>query len=133
MLRPEYEWERFGTSPYSVVYDARDELYKCWYMALSLDETDDSTIPGSCYAESRDGIEWHKPILDLFEWNGKKSNFVQRNMPGTIKYFGNIILRDDESREDYRYQGMLFRYGNPNEYMDRMYGYYTAHSADGIH
>lgn len=29
-----------------------------------------------CYAESRDGIKWVKPTLELFEWNGSKKNNI---------------------------------------------------------
>ena len=36
-----------------------------------------------CYATSRDGIEWHKPHLDLVEFNGSKdNNIVDLAAPG---------------------------------------------------
>ena len=56
-------WERDGKSfwaaPFSdgVWYDPADGRFKMWYLA--------GACTGTCYAESRDGVRWFKPSLDV--------------------------------------------------------------------
>jgi hypothetical protein len=139
VIRPEYDWEKYGCFGGKILYDPRDKLFKCWYIPLCTDKTDDFQIPGTCYAQSSDGIEWSKPMFDLFDWKGEKTNLIFKGgfpdkKPGAVvEVFGGIILCDNEPKEDFRFRGMMFRCGCPNEYLERMYGYYAAHSADGIH
>jgi len=40
----------------------------------------------TCYAESNDGIHWHKPNLGLFEWEGSKENNIVWTGPGTHNF-----------------------------------------------
>jgi len=46
----------------------------------------------TCYAESKDGIQWTKPNLGLFEWNGSKENNIVWLGPGTHNF---TAFRDD--------------------------------------
>jgi hypothetical protein len=72
VLSPTTAWERRdeyadrtktrpnpAAMPFSdgVFYDAREQLYKMWYMGGYSQNT--------CYATSRDGIHWDKPALDV--------------------------------------------------------------------
>ena len=63
VLRPDKEWEKSGNYPTAMPYvdgvyhDPRDNLFKMWYMAGYRGTT--------CYATSRDGVHWDKPILDV--------------------------------------------------------------------
>ena len=72
VLRPEHEWEVYDDvatrtktlgNPTAMVYsdgvffDPADRLFKLWYMGGYGFFT--------CYATSRDGISWEKPILDV--------------------------------------------------------------------
>ena len=138
VIKPEYDWEQFGCEG-PVLYDGRDGRFKCWYLPICSDATNDSLIPGTCYAESDDGVTWRKPMLDLFTWKGEKSNLVLMGgfpdkKPGTMtEMIHSVITRPDEEREDHRFRAMMFRCGRVNEYQGAMFGYYTAHSPDGIH
>ncbi|PYV10360.1 MAG: hypothetical protein DMG07_21270, partial [Acidobacteria bacterium] len=70
-------WE--GSGPYvygSVLYDAQDRHFKCWYTVYH-DHEYRNRLPGSymvCFATSEDGYTWHKPELDLVEWKGSRKN-----------------------------------------------------------
>jgi hypothetical protein len=63
ILRPDEHWEKTGRDSAAMVFsdgvwhDAQDGLYKMWYMGGILKST--------CYAISKDGIHWSKPILDV--------------------------------------------------------------------
>jgi hypothetical protein len=63
ILRADQPWEADGDStkaaPFSdgVWYDPRDGKIKMWYLA--------GPCLYTCFAESRDGIHWQKPLLDV--------------------------------------------------------------------
>ncbi len=59
VLKPDKPWEENCAMVFSdgVFYDPQDKLFKMWYMGGYLKST--------CYATSRDGIQWEKPSLDV--------------------------------------------------------------------
>lgn len=63
VMRPDKPWEQTGKNPMAMVFsdgvwfDPKDHLFKMWYMGGELQST--------CYAMSKDGIHWEKPILDV--------------------------------------------------------------------
>jgi hypothetical protein len=79
-------WEGV-TSGYVTVFKD-DDLYRMYYRGSSHPgyTIKSSLRPGeqeipkhpefTCYAESRDGITWIRPSLDLFEFNGSKGNNI---------------------------------------------------------
>ena len=74
VLKPDKPWEREGGKPTAMVfsdgvwYDPAGKLFKMWYMG--------GYTTSTCYATSRDGIHWDKPVLDV--------------VPGT-----NIVMREN--------------------------------------
>lgn len=68
VLYPETEWEK-GDLPVAcpksggVWYDEEDKIYKMWYEA--------GWLRNMCYAESKDGINWERPKLDLDKGTNK--------------------------------------------------------------
>ena len=57
--------------------DPQDGLIKCWYEDLGPDIGDGHPWrTRTLYAESRDGIEFHKPGLDICRVDGKPTNIV---------------------------------------------------------
>ena len=85
LLRPKEPWEgKLALLHGSVIHDG--DKYRMWYLSG----------PGVSYAESKDGIEWVKPQLDLFEIDGHKTNAVVRRETeegesGTIPYMGGFL------------------------------------------
>lgn len=63
VLRPDRDWERKGKSPTAMTfsdgvwYDPAERLFKMWYMG--------GETLSTCYATSRDGVRWEKPVLDV--------------------------------------------------------------------
>lgn len=68
VLQPDKPWEQVGSEdnpggsaamPYSdgAWYDPSDRLFKLWYMG--------GYVGGVCYAFSKDGIHWQKPLLGV--------------------------------------------------------------------
>lgn len=56
------------------------DLYRLYYrgadVVYSRDGYRDSHREVTCYAESKDGIHWTRPVLGLFEFNGSKDNNI---------------------------------------------------------
>jgi len=91
----------------------------------------------TCYAQSRDGVHWERPMLRLMEFNGSKENNIIRGYAGCM-----------EPKTDQWIEGlgahnfMAFKDENPaaptaQRYKAvagvRYYGFFGFVSADGIH
>jgi hypothetical protein len=65
-----------GTGPMAggtVLFDPEDQLFKMWYGIFDLNAYQNG-LPFSyniCYAESKDGYIWQRPVLGLFDNRGK--------------------------------------------------------------
>ncbi|MEO5802998.1 MAG: hypothetical protein ABIR24_05675 [Verrucomicrobiota bacterium] len=114
-------WEGGFSCYFTVIKDG--ELYRMWYRGLPVaikDGIGDST----CYAESKDGINWTKPNLGLFEVAGTRDN--------------NVVFTD----EPFAHNFSPFLDGRPKVSVDEKYkavagymkgGLYAFKSPDGIH
>lgn len=51
-------------------------LYRAYYRGLAAPRADGSDQEVTCYAESKDGITWIKPNLEIFEIDGSRANNV---------------------------------------------------------
>ena len=81
LLKADQPWEGWLTYVYGdVIYDHEEKIFKMWYLAGNKTEYfDHNTL--TCYATSKDGIEWDKPeVGTLKSNNGKPHNAV-----GTFK------------------------------------------------
>lgn len=75
-----------------------------------------------CYAESKDGIHWTKPKLDIVEWEGSKANNLIWSGPGSHN-FAPFKDKNPDAKPDARYKAVAGVKG----------GLATLKSADGIH
>ena len=79
---PDKPWEKDGLGYLSVVYDAEAELFRLYYQVVVRPEQ--KGTPGYpnttyciAYAESRNGVEWTKPLFDLIPWGDiKRTNII---------------------------------------------------------
>jgi len=62
-------------SGYVTVFED-DGLFRMYYRGGSYDKKGEAIQENICYAESKDGIKWTRPVLGLFECNGSKKNNV---------------------------------------------------------
>jgi hypothetical protein len=71
-------WEGSGCNYYSVFQDG--DRYRMYYHGWQLTVTPGKLVLPhqlvTCYAESRDGIQWTKPDLGLIEFHGSKKNNI---------------------------------------------------------
>ncbi|MCC6487294.1 MAG: hypothetical protein IT364_07320 [Candidatus Hydrogenedentes bacterium] len=122
VLIPDKPWEMDTESqgfpaptamPFSdgVWFDPQDQLFKMWYMG--------GYVKATCYAQSRDGIHWEKPELDVVPG----TNIVQ-----TVGRDSNVVWLDhldpDPAR---RFKMVVHELPNPEEVLSVYF------SRDGIH
>lgn len=97
VLRPDKPWENTPPNPCAMVfsdgvwYDPQDRLFKMWYMG--------GYVRSTCYATSKDGIRWEKPLLDV----QKGTNIVHAGGRDSTT----VWLDQEEKDPDRRYK--LFR------------------------
>ncbi len=84
-------WEG-NTSGYFTYFQDGD-IYRMIYRGWQHDEKKKAAhMEVTCYAESKDGIQWTKPNLGLFQWNGSKENNIVWLGPGSHNF---TAFRDD--------------------------------------
>lgn len=114
-------WEG-NTSYYHTVFWDEDR-FKVYYRGAHVDEQDGTAHHQMvCYAESRDGLTWEKPALDIVEFNGSRRNNIVWDGIGAHTF-------------------VPFRDGNPACTPDARYkavaaqkkALYAFKSADGLH
>ena len=104
--------------------------YRMWYQATPKSPRKyPSCLVG--YAESDDGIEWYKPTLGIVDYNGKKNNLCN------LGFHCPSVFIDPDSPPNYRYRatGHIDSRWGPYHAAAEPYtgfGYYTAHSQDGL-
>ena len=93
VLKPERDWEGNFISPSSVIYDQDEGLLKMWYVPnritaerppKPLEEYENlfrssnykEELDLSCYAISRDGLNWERPDLGMVEFEGSSRNNI---------------------------------------------------------
>ncbi len=73
-LRFDAPWEGAFCGYVTVLQDG--DLFRCYYRGNPRAGRDGSDTEVTCYAESRDGVTFTKPLLGLFEVEGSRSNNV---------------------------------------------------------
>lgn len=117
LLKADQPWEGWQVQLYgSVLYDADERLFKMWYMCLPSKEFEREM---TCFATSKDGIRWEKPLLGTVPArNGKPHNVVADCLLASV--FKDH--RDPDPKR--RYKMICYMY-------DR--GYLSKVSPDGLH
>jgi hypothetical protein len=115
-------WEGNTSAYYTVFRDG--DMFRMYYRGSHFDtETRRGTHRElACYAESRDGIDWHKPELGLFEFEGSKANNIVWDGVGTHNFTPFKDLNPDCS-DDARYKALARASG----------GLVAFQSSDAIH
>lgn len=134
VLKPDRPWEHilllgFG----NVIYDTEEGLFKMWYWNWTQPWGQLSVT--ICYATSRDGVHWEKPILNLVSVDGSKANNVVFKAEGEATIDSGNIVKDlhdpDPSR---RYKLLCWWYTHDVEHeRPAKSGLLVAFSPDGVH
>jgi len=117
LVGPDKPWEEvtyFACNAFQVVYDAKDDKFKCLYTDYHWDAEEyarrrswtdtDISLMRQAYAESDDGIHWIKPNLGRVTENGRDTNLVWGGgETGTI--YCNAVIEDPHAEdEDHRWK-----------------------------
>ncbi|MDP6115485.1 MAG: hypothetical protein QF437_07880 [Planctomycetota bacterium] len=111
-------WEDGSLGWSQVIED--EGRYRMWY---SMTRYSKPLAQYLLYAESEDGLEWHKPELGLIEIHGSKANNAVRS--GTGANHSHVFKCPDEPPEN-RYRCMYFKSwweGEPGEEIDNDEGH----------
>ena len=146
VLTAEEPWEHFPYFTYSnycVIHDASDGLYKCWYEDLG--PAPQNGTHGFhnrlLYAESRNGVDWHKPDLGIVLHEGRPTNIVAGHdlghgsspdnmLPDQGVHSAAIVIDPFPARPEERFR-MLFS-SCPLQETGPAHVIRCAHSQDGI-
>ncbi|MGQ9456486.1 MAG: hypothetical protein ACUVRS_11710 [Armatimonadota bacterium] len=90
-------WENGNMQLYGSVVKAPGKPFQLWYSVVH-----EPFTMRMAYAESEDGIEWHRPALDVYEYGGLQTNIVFVDDP-----HGPAVIYDEaDPREDWKYKMM---------------------------
>lgn len=132
----EWPWEG-ALMPYTVIFDDRESIFKMWYGTFA-------RVAGAygawvtCYATSTDGIQWQRPDLGMFEYEGS----FQNNLCALDTGLFNVFRDDHEADPSCRFKALYWgvgpqpRPGALETWMDATsggWGICVAFSPDGIH
>lgn len=129
VLGPDSFVDGAGTMCYGTVL--RDSgIFRMWYNAWPRDwNGSNSNLIG--YAESDDGLTWRKPKLGLLDYAGKGTD----NNLVDISGHSFTVFMDPDAPVGCRYRATMCT-GSAQQQGSRQglggYGFYTAHSADGL-
>ena len=93
LVAPDRPWEGRGMGGCYVLFDAEENLFKMWYNVFSYiawrNEAENWYTYSACYAESPDGLSWHKPELGIVDFEGSTQNNILMKgewwaIPGTV-------------------------------------------------
>ncbi len=137
IIRRDKQWEvtpYFRSSTFNVIWDPEDDIYKCWYEDFY--EYFSKGVPSRervLYAESRDGIEWEKPLLGKHQIDGHDTNVII-NPPEVMVSCPSVMLDPVEEDPSKRFKMSYLRIdrrdiqgrkpGSPG-------GLWLEHSGDG--
>ncbi len=132
ILKAEYPWEYHAPVAFGTILKRQDK-FQMWYVAWTRRH---HMRPVVCYAESDDGVVWHKPMLGLQEVCGTTQNNVvikaEEYDDGSI--IDDISVISDPEDSDWPLKA-LFWDGDPHRKgtgEPRRFGIWAARSKDGI-
>lgn len=106
--------------------------YQLWYQAYAGNRAGERRLKCVvCYAESRDGIHFDRPELDLFPFKGEKSNIVLVANAGHGDRYGCSVLVDPDEQDAARRYKMAY-YDWSVVHGREEPGLHVAFSPDGI-
>lgn len=91
---------------YATVIKA-DDLYRLYYRGLPKVRRDGTDSEVTCYAESRDGVNWKKPDLGIYERDGSRANNIvlQGHTPASHN-FSPFVDSNPKSNEEHRFKAL---------------------------
>ena len=116
-VRIDHPYEEGGLA-YAVLFKDGDR-FRAWYRCIPHADNNKTDRACTAYAESSDGITWHKPELGLIDFQGSTANNLVLDDPDLVNF---SPFLDPAAPAQERYKG-IGRHG----------AIYTATSPDGLH
>ncbi len=125
LVRPDCPIDRGGVSAYgTVLHDGG--RFRMWYQAIPDKWSFAADITFVACAESEDGIHWTKPSLNLVDCGNGPNNLCD------LQFHCPSLFIDPHAPPGHRYRATGHVRGNAYPQASSRWGYYTAHSADGL-
>ena len=116
-------WEGAHCSYSTIIKE--DDLYRMYYRGLADSYGDGTEREVTCYAQSKDGIHWEKPVLKLHRYNGSlDNNIILANVPPVTHNFSPFLDANPNVTPSQRFKAL----GGSAES-----GLIAFVSSDGIH
>ncbi|WP_262245744.1 hypothetical protein [Parapedobacter soli] len=132
-------WEGNATSYHSIFKDG--DTFKMFYRGGHIGGNSGKFHHKNlCYAESKDGINWTKPVLNLCEFNGSTNNNIvvisygkEKEYEGMYVTWSGGFFKDTNPavREDELYKGLVILHGGKGPVHNK--GLLAVKSPDGKH
>ncbi|QDT00394.1 hypothetical protein [Adhaeretor mobilis] len=120
-------WEPWLVKCNTAIYDEEEKLFKMWYSNYSFKNTspwkandyfDYGTV---CYATSKDGIHWEKPLIGtIVSKNGEPHNAIR------LMTHGSVLKDNKDADPNRRYKMIGWRQDSTT------HGFYSYISPDGL-
>ncbi|MEX2512438.1 MAG: hypothetical protein WD398_06000 [Cyclobacteriaceae bacterium] len=106
VLNYDQPWEIFSPAYVTILKDKY--LYRAYYRSgIRGDRKPYTNEEWTCYAESKDGINWEKPALGLFEFEGsRKNNIVLANEAPVHHNFSPFIDNNPKAMPEQKYKAL---------------------------
>lgn len=114
----DHPWERGGLAYAVLLRDGG--RFRAWYRCIPGEDTNSTATACTAYAESDDGITWHKPALGIVEYEGSRVNNLVVDDPDLVN-FSPFLDDGHDVPVDERYKAI-----------GRRGAIFTATSADGL-
>ena len=133
VLRADKPWEAQGIGGYNTVIREGERRFRLWYSAQMLSGLPQEGAVRLCYAESEDGIDWHKPELGLVTFRGSDANNIVAPLDERQSMQGATVYLDERAPAEARYR-LWTKYQPRDDEIaaGARHGLWAMHSPDGL-
>ena len=133
VLVPDRPWEANGIGAYNTAMLEEDGRFRLWYDAGVKGGLPSEGARRLGYAESEDGLTWHKPNLGLIPFQGSKDNNLVAPLLERQSLQGATVIRDKRAAEGERYKlWTKFLPTDEERAAGASAGLWAMHSPDGF-
>ena len=134
LLRADRSWEAQGIGGYNTVLREGENRFRLWYAAQMKSGLPQEGAGRLCYAESEDGVSWHKPDLGLVSFQGSTANNIVAPLDERQSLQGATVYMDERAPAEARYRlWTKFQPRDDEIAAGAKPGLWAMHSPDGLH
>ena len=123
-------WEGSSCLYFTVFQDG--DKYRMYYRGLQVKDRQPAHREVVCYAESRDGVKWMRPELELVEFDGSKKNNIVWDGLGSHN-FTPFIDHNPKCRPEAKFKALGRGKRTPDGKTGSVHQLFAFQSPDGIH